>query len=165
MAGTQNSSPQKNSVTNLCAEKFLLKDSILQQRIRKAFSFDLSLEVVPKDEPCLHNRFISNAINRTFFIDIFNIAIEHTYFKLKKGEDPFSIDIFTLQDKQTAQEIEKTILKRKINNLQIESPIFYSFFVMDNRLIIILADRLSYNNHKSLFKELEQVISKHGNQN
>ena len=160
IAGMGNSSENKDTSKNLCEEKYLLEDSALLQKIKKSLLEDPSIDFVPSVEACLHNRFISDAINRTFFFDIFDVTTEHSYSKLIKGEDPFSVDIFTLQDTQTAKEVEKTIQKRKINNLQIQSPIFYSFFTVDNHLIIFLADRLSYRANKSLFKRIEQVFSK-----
>jgi hypothetical protein len=51
--------------------------------------------------------------------------------------------------------IAKTLRDRNNNTLQIESLTLYEFFLIENNLMIFIADRQSYQFNKPLFKDIE----------
>lgn len=138
-----------------CANKPSIKDSLLQTAIQKSIVKNSAIEFLTEDSPCQHTKRIVNDLNRTINKKSFNLAVNHSFSSIKNGENSFSVQRFIFKNNRTAGLIAKSLKDRSTNTLQIESFTLYDFFLIENNLIIFIADRQSYQFNKSLFNDIK----------
>lgn len=139
-----------------CGDRHAITDIPLQQAVTQAGI--ASVEFQTEDFPCAHNKYVSKAFLRTFGIEVFRLASGHSFLLVKNGANRFSIDVFAFETKQAAEAVEKTIRRRKIHNLQIESLTYYDFFVNGKNLVFFIADRRTFNESRALFKRINDQL-------
>ena len=148
---------QKQTVYD-CAKKPPVRDSLLQNAIRKSVVNNSSIEFLTEDSPCDHTKYIVNALNRTINKNTFNLAANHSFSSIKNGENPFSVERFIFKNNQTAAAIARTLKNRSVNTLQIKALTLYDFILVENNLIVFIADRQSYGANQRLFDDIKNNI-------
>jgi hypothetical protein len=138
-----------------CANKPSIKDSKLQTAIQKSIGNNSAIEFLTEGSPCQHTKRIVNALNRTINKNYFNLALNHSFSSITNGGNSFSVERFIFKNNQTAALIAKSLKDRSTNTLQIESFTMYDLFLIENNLIIFIADRQSYQFNKPLFSDIK----------
>jgi hypothetical protein len=148
---------QKQTVY-VCANKPPATDSLLQNAIGKSIANNSSIEFLTEDSPCDHTKYIVNALNRTINKKSFNLAANHSFSSVKNGENPFSVERFIFKNNQTAAAIARALKNRSVNTLQIKEFTLYDFVLVENNLILFIADRESYEANQPLFDEIKNNL-------
>ena len=147
----------QNQIVHACNIKQGSQDKRLQAALEKSISEIGAIQVMDVDQPCVHKKFITDALKRTFDQDISKSISAHTFSFLRNENGFFAIDKFIFKNQGAINDFEKKIRQRKHNNLQVKSLTYYRYFVKENELILLSATGDGFKQNQMVFTEIEKI--------
>lgn len=141
-----------------CPKRGHATDSMLRTALQKSVEAKTNVEFPAEDSPCDYTASIVKTLNRAINRKSFNSADSHSFVFIRNNDNLFSVERFVFKDSRTAASVGKALEKRKRNTLPLESPTSYDFLLLDNNLLVFIANTNSFRFNEPLIAEIKQHL-------